>query len=56
VEVNVIFFASLEMWKEEGGNGYIFSLFKKYICSVWMDDATDGWMESFISSMTSFTI
>ncbi len=24
VEVNVIFFASLEMWKEEGGNGYIF--------------------------------
>jgi hypothetical protein len=30
VEVNLIFFASLEMWKEEGGNGYIFSLFKKY--------------------------
>jgi hypothetical protein len=24
VEVNVFFFPSLEMWKEEGGNGYIF--------------------------------
>jgi hypothetical protein len=40
------------------------SLFKIYICYVWMDDetddrmddATDGWMESFISSTTSFTI
>jgi len=24
VEVNVFFFPSLEMWKEEGGKGYIF--------------------------------
>ncbi len=54
----------MKRWKEEGGNGYIFSLFKIYICSVWMDDGTDdrmddatnGWMESFISSTTSFTI
>jgi len=40
------------------------SLFKIYICCVWMDDgtddrmddATDRWMESFISSTTPFTI
>jgi hypothetical protein len=40
------------------------SLFKIYICCVWMDDGTDdrmddvtdGWMESFISSTTLFTI
>jgi hypothetical protein len=42
----------------------VFSLFKIYICSVWMDDgtddrmddATDGWMENFISSTMSFTL
>jgi len=37
----------MKRWKEEGENGYIFSLLKKYICSVWMDDGTDGWKSSF---------
>jgi len=34
VEVNVIFFPSLEMWKEEGGNGYIFFWKRFFHCGV----------------------
>ncbi len=34
MEVNVIFFPSLEMWKEEGGNGYIFFWKRFFHCGV----------------------
>ncbi len=34
MEVNVIFFPSLEMWKEEGGNGYIFFWKSFFHCGV----------------------
>jgi hypothetical protein len=61
-------FPPLDIWVEGGRRTgkwvHLGSLFKIYICCVWMDDgtddrmddATDGWMESFISSTTSFTI
>ncbi len=63
-------FFPLDIWvqggrrTEDGEMGTLGSHFKIYICCVWMDDgtddkmddATDGWMESFISSTTSLTI
>jgi len=42
VEVNVIFFASLEMWKEEGGNGYIFFWKRFFHCGVWSGQGGEG--------------
>ncbi len=45
MEVNVIFFASLEMWKEEGEMGTFFP-FLKYIFVLfrWMTGRMTGWM------------
>ncbi len=52
MEVNVIFFASLEMWKEEGEMGTFFPLLKKIFVlfgwiTGWMTQRTDGWKASF---------
>ncbi len=48
VEVNVIFFASLEMWKEEGEMGTFFPFLKNiFVLFGWMTRRTNGWKASF---------